>query len=203
MTRQPLGAVAVLVLLLLLCSSAPAAADRVFTFSFGTLPSTENGFLNLAGTNGASKLAWGAAVGRLGNVVGWEMDAFASPGFFSTRSGGVDLVSGSQASAFVVNMMLSAPRRWMTPRLRPYGVAGGGFMKARIDDVAGVFPTDRMLKGVDVGGGVFVLPWRHGGIRGDLRYYRSERKQDPEATLGFGPSFLDVWRMSGGAVLRF
>lgn len=203
MSVRPLGLAAAHAVFLILVLPQNAAADRVFTVFFGAAPRAESGFLDLAGAAGATKPTWGVSVGRVGDVMGWELDASALPGFFSSQTPALELVSGSQASTFMLNGVVSVPRRWTGPRLRPYGAAGGGLIKARIDDVAGLFSTDVMLTGFDVGGGVFVLPWRHGGIRGDARYYRSERKEAREATLGFGPAFLDFWRVSGGGVLRF
>jgi hypothetical protein len=190
-------------LVLLVAVPQHASADRVFTVFFGAAPSAQSGFIDLAGAAGATKPTWGVSVGRVGDVAGWEVDASALPGFFSSQTPGLALVSGSQASTFMLNGVVSVPRRWTGARLRPYGAAGGGLIKARIDDVAGLLSTNVMLTGFDLGGGVFVLPWRHGGIRGDARYYRSERKEAREATLGFGPAFLDFWRVSGGGVLRF
>ena len=194
--------VALAVLSLILWAAAPASAERVITGFAGAAPKGQSGILDLAQAVGARKSVWGVAVGRVGNVLGWELDASASPGFFSNDAG-LQLVSGSQASIFMVNTVVTAPRRWTGSAIRPYGVLGAGVMKARIDDVYGLFPTETVLAGFDAGGGVLVFPWPKIGVRADVRYFRSRRQDDVEATLGFGPAYLDLWRVVGGAVLRF
>ena len=190
------------VLALLLWTAAPAGAERVITGFAGAAPNGRSGILDLAQGVGARKSVWGVSVGRVGNVFGWELDASASPGFFSNDAG-LQLVTGSQASIFMVNSVLTAPRQWTGSTIRPYGVLGAGVMKARVDDVYGLFPTETVLAGFNAGGGVLVFPWPKIGIRADARYFRSRRQDDVEATLGFGPAYLDLWRVVGGAVLRF
>lgn len=188
---------------LVLVLPAPASADRIFTAFLGAVPDAESGFLDLAQTLGQTKPAWGVSVGTINNVFGWELDASAAPGFFSGKGDRPQLVSGSQASTLMLNAVFTTPRGWIGATVRPYGVVGAGFVKVRIDDVSGLFSTDTLLRGMDIGGGVIALPWRRLGLRADVRYVRSQRKEEPEATLGFGPAFLDLWRISTGAVLRF
>jgi hypothetical protein len=193
------SAAAFLIFLLL---PSPTFAERIFTGFAGAAPSSTSGILDLAQAVGSKKLVWGVAVGRVGEILGWEVDLAASPGFFS-RERGPELVSGSQASTFMFNGVFTAPRGWTGSTVRPYGVVGAGLIKARVDDVFGLFATNTLLAGLDAGGGVLVLPWPRFGVRGDVRYFRSVRKDDPEATLGFGPAFLDLWRVTAGGVIRF
>ena len=193
------SATAFLILLLL---PSPTFAERIFTGFAGAAPSSSSGILDLAQALGSKKLVWGVSVGQVGDIFGWELDAAAAPGFFSGDRG-PQLVSGSQTSTFVLNGVVTMPRGWTGSVVRPYGVVGAGVIKARIDDVFGVFATNTLLAGMDTGGGVLVLPWRRFGIRGDVRYFRSVRKDDPEATLGFGPAFVDLWRVTAGGVIRF
>ena len=193
------AAIAAFVMLL----PAPASAERIFTAFLGAVPDAETGFLDLAQAVGQTKSVWGVSVGTINNVFGWELDASASPGFFSGNGDRPEIVSGSQASTVMLNAVFTVPRGWVGAAVRPYGVVGAGLVKVRIDDVSGLFPTDTLLGGMDIGGGVIALPWRRLGARADARYVRSQRKDDAEATLGFGPAFLDFWRVSAGVVVRF
>lgn len=188
--------------LILLLLPSPTFAERLLTGFAGAAPSSKSGILDLAQAVGSTKLVWGVSVGWVGDIFGWELDAAAAPGFFSGDRG-PQLVSGSQASTFMLNGVAMMPRGWTGSVVRPYGVVGVGVIKARIDDVFGLFATNTLLAGMDAGGGVLVRPWSRFGIRGDVRYLRSVRKNDPEATLGFGPAFLDLWRVTAGAVIRF
>ncbi len=193
--------VAAALLLLAWPSSARANGQGILAGFGGVSLDSQTGFLDLEQTVGKPKLIFGASIGRVWDMCGWEVDLSAAPGFFAGNAE-PKLLFGSQVSVLTANALFFAPRRLTGSRFRPYAVTGGGLLKARIDDIYGLFPSNTWLKGIDVGGGLFVFGQNRYGLRFDARYIRSTHAPDP---LGFGFSdiFVNYWRTAAGVTYRF
>jgi opacity protein-like surface antigen len=57
--------------------------------------------------------------------------------------------------------------------VRPYGVAGFGGFRQRIENITGIIGFSNTNWGYDVGGGAFVFFTSNFGIRGDVRYFKT------------------------------
>lgn len=188
-------------LLLAWPSSARASGQGILTGFGGVSLGSQTGFLDLEQTVGKPKLIFGTSLARAWDMFGWEIDLSAAPGFFAGNAE-PKLLFGSQVSVFTGNLLVFAPRSLTGSRVRPYAVAGAGALKARIDDIYGLFPSDTWLKAIDVGGGLFFFDHDRYGLRVDARYIRSTHAADP---LGFGFSdiFVNYWRTAAGLTYRF
>jgi opacity protein-like surface antigen len=134
------------------------------------------------------------SVGRMGQVLGFEVEVAYAPDFFGTAPG-----LSSSVLTLMSNVMLIPDQG----PVRPYVLAGVGLIKTHVElTQASVFATDNNNFGWDVGGGLIGLLGDHFGIRGDLRYFHAFQDLTvPGFTLS--DSTLDYARASVGLVLMF
>ena len=121
-----------------------------------------------------------------------------APGFFQT--GRQKLVVGSSVTTGTVNLVVALPRRLARYSLRPYAVAGGGFMLVRSEDIFDVLPVRNTESTIDLGGGATGFLTNRIGVNWDVRYFRS--LGGPPIGLSFGTEKLRFWRASMAAVVR-
>ena len=111
------------------------------------------------------RLNYGVSLGAAGSVFGFEEEFAYARDFFGTAP-------NLKSSVFTLmsNVML-APK--IGP-VRPYVLAGAGFIKTHVDFTStSLLTTDNNNFGWDIGGGVMVTVAPHVGIRGDLRYFHT------------------------------
>jgi opacity protein-like surface antigen len=180
-----------LALLISLSSAAPANAQGFV-----------GGFLgyNFGGDAGCPEITdcedknlnWGASLGVLGSLFGFELEFAYIPDFFGDSPN-----SDSSVTTFMGNIMLG-------PRIgpvQPYGTVGLGLIKTDAQFV-GLFSENDNSIGYNVGGGLIVTFGDHFGVRGDVRYFHSFSAFD---LLGieFEDAKIDYGRLSGGVVVKF
>lgn len=144
-----------------------------------------------------SSAQYGAAVGFLGDLVGFEVDASYTPDFFDFAGPDRD----TNVTTLMGNLMLGPKFGDNDHRL--YVSTGAGLMKTRVQDVDDFFDVDRNHWGMNAGGGVIVNLGQRVGLRGDVRWFRD--LQDDEADNEFDVDFgnFEYWRGVGALSFRF
>ena len=138
-----------------------------------------------------SQFTWGVAFGAAGAIVGGEFELGYTNGFFG------ETATTETAVTTMMGNFLLAPR--FGP-IQPYGLAGLGVIRSKVDDTIG--EEDQSDFAYDFGGGLMIHFSRHIGARIDFRYFRSF---DALEILGLGEqdNKLDFSRFSGGVLFRF
>jgi hypothetical protein len=129
----------------------------------------------------------GVSAGGMGaGVIGGEFDFGFSPSFFGTKTD-----FGNNTLLDVMgNLIVGVPIGGQYGAgVRPYLVGGVGLVRTQIDGGQVFHPaTSNNEFGSDLGGGVMGYFNDHAGLRGDLRYIRTNS--------------LHWWRLSAGVVIR-
>jgi opacity protein-like surface antigen len=203
--RIILGSVAALALVA--AAPAPASADWTFSPFIG---STFNGELNDVDLDESTqnKLSWGGSLMWMGEgIAGFEVDFGYTPEFFfnDDTSSDVDFIGDGNVTTFMVNGVIGVPIGGdVGAGIRPYGSAGFGLIRQRVDDVEDIFDADRNSWGFNVGGGVLGMFTDNVGIRGDIRWFRQlQDNSDGLDDLDFDLSGLSFWRGTVGVTFRF
>lgn len=182
----------------------PTAAEAgwIITPFIGLKFAGKTNFVDLEKGAGETKVTLGGSVGLLSDgVFGLEADFGYSPRFFQ-GAGSTGLVTRSNVTTFMGNVIVAAPLRVTRESLRPYAVGGLGLMHAGIDDVLHVFKVNSNLLGLVVGGGAIGPLTNTASLRFDLRYFKNLSKADGPL-LGFGATQLSFWRATAGVTLRY
>jgi len=155
--------------------------------------------------DGDSKGTFGVSFG-FGSLIGLEFDAARIQlGSFKDIPV-IDL--SAHATTYSGNFVVRFP----AGPIQPYGTVGLGVVRVTgevnapiVGDLVSASAQDW---GWNIGGGVFVFPSEHIGIRGDIRHFRTG-DMDWDDIAGIGgindlplPQ-LDFWRVTGGVVFKF
>jgi hypothetical protein len=196
-----MGRAALVVLLLVTLFPCAASADWLITPYIGTAFGSETTFLVLE-RGGYRKMTFGGSVALLSDaLLGVEADVSHVPGFFEGDNP-VGLVQASRVTTVSGNLIVALPLAVTRESLRPYVVGGLGLLQVRANHVASVFPLQKDLLGLSVGGGVIGLVSERTGIRFDLRHIKAITGEDGPLAQP-GDSRLSFWRASIGLILRY
>jgi opacity protein-like surface antigen len=190
LTCPPLCAVGMLVLLVLF--AAPASAQSFVSPFIGYNFGGDSGCPTV--TNCEDKqLNAGLAVGRLGNLIGFETEIGYARDFFG------DSPDVASSLLTVMGNMMLVPN--LGP-LRPYGLVGLGLMRTRVElDAESILAAENQVAW-NVGAGAMVLFGEHVGLRGDIRYFHSLQEL-PVVNVDIGGERIDFGRASVALLLRF
>jgi opacity protein-like surface antigen len=149
---------------------------------------------------------FGASLGWMGNgIIGFEADFGWSPNFFENTIGPGDFEFGdSNVTTLMANLLVGAPVGGQSgPGVRPYGSAGVGLIRSRID--GGAFFDDLNTNdfGFNIGAGVHGFFNDNFGVRGDIRYFRSLQDNEPDDEFDLALSDFNFWRATVGLTIRF
>jgi opacity protein-like surface antigen len=137
------------------------------------------------------KLNWGVSVGRLGSVLGTDLEFAYAKNFFGE-------IPGVESSVLTLmgNFMV-APR--FGPA-QPYWLIGLGLMKTNVDSsTSSLLDSGKNHFAWDTGGGLIVFFSRHVGVRGEIRYFHAF--QDLEILgIGLSNTKLNYGRAAAGIV---
>jgi opacity protein-like surface antigen len=193
---------------LVLAYPSRASADWLFTpflganfggnASFGDFDDFDDEF--------ERRVDFGASLGWMGSgIVGFELDFGWSPNFFENTIGPGNFEFGdSNVTTLMGNVLVGIPIGGQTgPGIRPYGSAGLGLVRSRVD--GGDFFDDLSSNdfGLNVGAGVHGFFTDSIGIRGDIRYFRSLTDNEPDDEFDLALSDFDFWRATVGVTFRF
>lgn len=145
----------------------------------------------------SQQLTMGAALTVTGPIAGLEIELGYTPDFYGEIEG-FDFDTDSNLTTASANLMLGLQRG----PIRPYGTAGVGLMRTRIDasDLFGGVSSNDW--GVNAGVGLIAMFTDHVGLRGDLRYFRMLNDIDVD-DLSVSVSNFDFWRAYGGLAFKF
>jgi len=195
----------VLLALVLLGPAAEARADWLITPFLGGTFASQTIIPDLEQGEGTKKLVFGASAGWLGDgVLGVELDFAYVPRFFE-RDSTAGLVSGSNVLTLGGDLLVTLPASVTQYSLRPYFVAGGGWVHTAIEEGQGLFPElwgrARNSLGATVGAGAIGFVSDRTGLRFDIRQVRSLERDDNPFT-GERGSLVSFWRATVGVVIR-
>jgi hypothetical protein len=144
------------------------------------------------------QFGFGVGAVWLGEVFGIEGDIGHAPGVFPTG----ELALGSSVTTLTGNVVVALPRRVAGYGLRPYLVAGGGLMRANIEDALDALTVVSNFRAIDLGGGATGFVTDRVGLSWDLRWFRNVGSSGVR-----GNSFLDeqlsFWRASMALAIRY
>jgi Outer membrane protein beta-barrel domain len=193
--------IGVVAIALLLFSAAAVSAEwQIKPFvglKFGGSTTFED-FDNPENPGGSRNIAFGAAGGFLGEVVGVEGDFAHVPGFFA---GPEKRLLGSSATTLTGNVVIAVPRHLTQYTLRPYFVGGVGLLHSSIEP-ASLPSIVRTLTALDFGGGATGFLTNRVGVNFDVRYFRTVAGENRGFSLG-QPEEVSFWRASIGLVFRY
>lgn len=185
-------------LLLGLMTPAVARADG-FIIPFWGVNFGGNSGQELANGIDAKRFNWGVSLGFMGaGVLGIEADFARSPDFYGRTD-----VGGSSVFTATGNLLVGIPIGGQKGvGFRPYGLAGLGVIRSKVDAFNDVLNFDNSEAAWDFGGGAMFFFGSHVGVRGEIRYFRTFKAINfIESIDRSGP--LDFTRGSAGLILRF
>jgi opacity protein-like surface antigen len=193
----------VLLILLALPPSA-ASADWLFApFVGATFAGSTAGVDLEQGASSTHFMIGGSAGWWSPGWIGFEGDFGYVPRFFERSNQGL-LVINSDALTLTGNVVIAAPLSITRESLRPYLVAGLGWMRFSIEEGTEVFPDlfgAQNSVGMNIGGGAtgFISP--RTGVRFEVRHFRS-LDRDLNLLTAEPDSQLSFWRATVGVVIR-
>jgi len=145
------------------------------------------------------------AIGLSGVVIadggyGFELELAHQPRFFE-RKGDVGLVTRSGVTTLSGNVMLALPISITRESLRPYAVAGLGWMHASANDLIAFSPISNDFLGLSLGVGAVGFVTDVVGLRFDLRRIKSVSSADT-SNVSQERARLSFWRATVGVVFR-
>jgi opacity protein-like surface antigen len=191
-----------LVLTVLLALAAPTAAraDGLLVPFIGVNFGGNSG-KELSNAIDANRLDWGISLAYMGaGVLGVEADIAHSPDFYGKTD-----IGGSSVLTATGNLVIGIPIGGQKGvGFRPYGVAGLGVIRSRVDAFGDNVRRDNTEAAWDFGGGAMFFFANHVGVRGEVRYFRTFSDVAFDI-LGVTPirETLDFTRASIGFIVRF
>ena len=167
----------------------PAAAQGFVGVSYGYNFAGDAGCLSA--TNCENKnWNWGASLGALGNVVGFEMEFTHEGEFTGVRPNPASVTT-------LMGDFLIAPKISI---VQPFGLVGAGAIKTT---ATGPGDSETQI-GWTLGGGLIVYLQKHVGLKGDVRYYHSFQALSLLGIdLARDQNKIDFGRAAFGVVLKF
>ena len=188
-----------LTLILGLVTPAMARADGMIIPFYG---------VNFGGSSGqalgnaidAKRYDWGVSFAFMGaGVLGLEADIARSPDFFGRTD-----VGGSSVFTATGNLLFGIPIGGQKGvGFRPYGLAGVGVVRSKVDAFSDVLSLDNSKAAFDFGGGAMFFFGDHFGLRGDIRYFRTFSDVAFDVININNRGRLNFARGTAGLILRF
>jgi hypothetical protein len=198
---MPRTSIRLLATVLMLTAATPAFADWLVVPFIGTAFRGErSGLTVVTGPIKTHTVFGGSGVWLSSQIFGVEGDFSHGPEFFD---GGVDaaLLASSNLTTLGGGVIAALPLGLTRESLRPYVTAGVDMMHAGIQFRASVFPGDRTLTGLHLGGGAIGFLSPRTGVRFDLRHLRTLSREDTTLNSA-GAARLSFWRLTFGVVIR-
>ena len=147
----------------------------------------------------ATKFTTGLGITFMGRVAGFEVDFGYTPDFFDEETD-FEIVGDGNITSLFGNIVIGAS----SGRIQPYGVFGMGLLRSRVGDAEDLFDDVTTNDfGISAGGGVIGMLSDRIGLRGDIRYFRALRDDEPDDDLDVSVGSFGFWRATGGVTFRF
>src|SRR4051812_7524900 len=157
-------AISALLALCVLAGAAPAHADGFFSPFVGFGFSGDSAACPSLTNCEEKRLQWGAAIGSVGGVLGFEEEIAYAPDFFGKVAG-----ADNSLLTLMSNLMIVIP----AGPIRPYAVVGLGLIRPQVKSNTLSLSLDKNALGYDWGGGINIFLTHGFGLRGDLRHVRT------------------------------
>lgn len=183
---------------------APAAADIFVSPFLGVKFKGSTNEIDFNNNSGArdTKMAIGVSGVVLADQgLGLELEVAHQPRFFEQESANA-LVTRSGVTTLSGNVLLALPLSVTRESLRPYAVAGLGWMHASANDKIAFTPVNNDFLALSIGGGAIGFVTAVTGLRFDLRYIKSVSSSDTSSLLPGEVATLRFWRATIGLVFR-
>jgi opacity protein-like surface antigen len=146
---------------------------------------------------------YGASLAIGSGAAGFEVDFGWAPNFFEDTADGDFGYADSNVTTLMANLTIGGTGGRRGSGVRPYVVGGVGLIKSKIGNADDFFNVDTTDWGFNVGGGITGFFSDSVGLRGDLRYFRSLRDDEPDDEIDIALSDFRFWRGSIGLTFRF
>ncbi len=147
----------------------------------------------------ATKFTAGGSLRFMGGMAGFEIDFGYTPDFFNEDTD-FALIGDSNLTTFTGSLVIGGN----AGRIHPYGQVGLGIVRARISDAEDLFDdlttNDFALT---VGGGITSMVSDKVGVRGDVRYFRTLKDDEPDDDVDVDIGSFGFWRATVGLTFRF
>lgn len=182
---------------------APARADIFVAPFVGLKFKGDTNELDLGNGAKDAKLSVGLSGVILSDKgIGAEAEVGYNPRFFERGDElADDLVTRSGVTTLFGNLMLALPVSITRESLRPYAVAGLGWIHASANDSIGFNAVSNDFLGLALGGGAIGFVTATTGLRFDVRYLKSISSGDI-STVNQESARISFWRASIGVVFR-
>ena len=121
----------------LLCTPVPARADWLLTPFAG---------VTFGGAAENEHVSFGGSIGYMGaGVIGFEVDFGYTPEFFAADNDELDLVSDSNVTTLMANLLIGAPIGGDNASVRPMS-AGRGLLRSNVTDADDFFTVANRLR---------------------------------------------------------
>lgn len=207
--RSPVASLGARLLFLAACGTlvpcAEARADWLVTPWIGAAFGIDTTYLTLEiGARDRKYAVFGVSGGWLGSqIFGVEGELALSPGFFEVDESGnplESLLQKSNVTALFGNVLAATPLAVSGDSLRPYLLAGLGWINVTQEDQINLVASDGSL-GLQLGGGAIGYVTDRAALRFDLRNIRTlSRGTD---LVGERAWKLSFWRASIGISIRY
>ncbi len=184
---------------LLLMSTRTSAAERQLRPFVGATFAGATTIVDPEGAVKSPNLTFGGSAAFLGEIFGAEVDVSDVPGMFGSDK---NLVKSSRVTTFSGNFVVAAPHRMTEYGLRPYVVAGAGFMRVRTTTLFGVFDVASTLPALDLGVGALAFVTNKIGVCWDLRRFQDIGGATTDG-LSLGDEHLSFWRGTIAVIVRY
>ena len=179
---------------------APAVADVFVAPYIGLKFKGDTNDLDLGNGAKDAKLSIGlAGVVLADKGIGVEAEVGYNPRFFERGTG--DLVTRSGVTTLFGNLILALPISITRESLRPYAVAGLGWIHGSANDSIGFNAVSNDFLGLALGGGAIGFVTDTTGLRFDVRYLKSISSGDVSA-VNQESARISFWRAYIGVVFR-
>jgi len=185
---------------MVLATPAHAHADIFVSPFLGLKFKGATNQLDFGNGAGDAKLSIGAsAVVVSDKGPGIEAEVGYNPRFFEAGTG--DLVTRSGVTTLFGNFLLALPISITRESLRPYAVAGLGWVHASANDLIGFNAVSNDFLGLALGGGAIGFVSDTTGLRFDIRYLKSVSSGDV-SDRNQESARISFWRATVGVVFR-
>src|SRR5437868_735049 len=139
-------------------------------------------------------------------IFGIEGLATLTPGFFQNDDS--RFIDSSRATAYMGNLVVTAPRKYTEYFLRPFVSGGFGMLRVTESDrgaalASSVFALHANLAGFNVGGGAIGFISQSVGVRFEFRYFSTLHGTERPPGEALGEARLRYMVTSAGLVFRF